>query len=63
MCPDCEARRQKLRQAFIDRRLREMVAEAAKGTAEMLGVKEKTGVADQEKTAAITKPERAKKGA
>lgn len=49
MCKDCAARRQQIRDAFIKRRFKELSAQAAKGAAEMIGLKEKTGAEDLEK--------------
>ena len=44
-----------MRQAFLQRRMREMIEQAAKGTAEIAGLKEKTGKADLERANASAK--------
>lgn len=49
MCPDCEARRAAIREAWIKKRLGEMAKEVAKGAAEVVGIKKKTGRADAKK--------------
>lgn len=47
MCPDCAARRQKIRDAWLQRNIRGTATEVAKGVAEVVGLKKKTGVAEQ----------------
>lgn len=54
-CENCKARRELLRQAFLQRRMKEMIEQAAKGTAEIAGLKEKTGKADLERASASAK--------
>lgn len=56
MCPDCEARRKLARDAFLNAKIGEAVAHAAKGAAEAAGLKKKTGVADQKKSRAKKAP-------
>ena len=46
-----------MRQAFLQRRMKEMIEQAAKGTAEVVGLKEKTGKADLERANATAKSE------
>lgn len=41
MCPECEERRRKARQAWLDRNILGVVEHVAKGAAEMVGVKRK----------------------
>lgn len=43
MCIDCEARRNLIRAAWLRANLGEVVVQAAKGAAEAIGLKEKTG--------------------
>lgn len=54
MCGECEARREVLRKLWVDRSILAAVANLAKGAAEAIGIKPKTGVAD------LTKLNRAK---
>ena len=42
MCPECRALRKKLRDALIERKIKEAVAAAAEGAAKMTGLKKKT---------------------
>lgn len=56
MCADCEARRKMARDALMSAKLGEALGHVAKGAAEIVGVKEKTG-ADE---LAAKKPKRAK---
>lgn len=61
MCPECKARREMARAALMRSAFGETAAQVIKGTAEMLGLKEKTGVAemeakDQPKPLALSKP-------
>ncbi|TDR34666.1 hypothetical protein [Aquamicrobium defluvii] len=44
MCADCEARRKMAREALLNARFSEALGHVAKGAAEILGIKEKTGV-------------------
>ncbi|WP_442596301.1 hypothetical protein ACSBPU_05575 [Parapusillimonas sp. JC17] len=46
MCPDCEARRRLARDAFLNAKIKEAVGHVAKGTAEAVGLKKKTGVVE-----------------
>lgn len=46
MCPDCEARRQLVRQAWLKAQLGEVVAQVATGAAEVVGLKPKTAEAE-----------------
>lgn len=46
MCPDCAARRQLIRNAFLNAKIAEAIGHVAKGAAEIVGLKEKTGAAD-----------------
>lgn len=48
MCPDCIARSQLLRAALLDARIKDALIHAAKGAAEMAGLKDKTGVAERD---------------
>lgn len=43
MCADCEARRKMARDALLSAKLGEAMGHVAKGAAEIVGVKEKTG--------------------
>lgn len=45
-CPDCAARRQALREALINSSITQAVTELAKGAAEVVGLKPKTGASD-----------------
>lgn len=61
MCPDCKARREMARKALMKSAFGEAAKQVIKGTAEMLGLKEKTGAAEmgekaQEKPLAPSKP-------
>ncbi len=56
MCPDCEARRKLARDAFLKARVGEAAAQVAKGMAEAVGLKEKTGSADLKEKQAFKKP-------
>lgn len=47
MCADCEARRQMARDALLNASLGEAITHIAKGTAEMIGIKAKTGAEEQ----------------
>lgn len=51
MCPDCEARRKLVRDAWTKARLGEAAAQVVKGAAEAAGLKKKTGA----KEAAVKK--------
>jgi len=46
MCPDCEARRKAIRDAWVNKKIAEAVKQAAKGAAEASGLKKKTGAND-----------------
>jgi len=58
MCTDCEARRKLARDAWVKGKIGEAAGHMAKGTAEMVGLKPKTGgqelarKPEREKTAA-----------
>lgn len=56
MCPDCEARRKAIRDAWVNKKIKESVQEVAKAAAELAGLKKKTGVADQKKSRARKTP-------
>lgn len=56
MCPDCAARRKAIRDAWVNKKIKEAVKEAAKGAAELAGLKKKTGVADRKKSRAQKTP-------
>lgn len=56
MCPDCEARRKLAREAFLNAKIGEAVAHAAKGAAEVVGLKKKTGAAELKKSRAKKTP-------
>lgn len=56
MCPDCKARAELVRQAFLDAKIKEAASHALKGAAELVGLKKKTGVA--EKSERDVKPSR-----
>lgn len=43
MCPDCEARRKLARDAWVKGKIGEAAGHIAKGAAEMVGMKTKTG--------------------
>ena len=43
MCPNCKARRDMARNAFLNAKMGEAVAHVAKGAAEAVGLKKKTG--------------------
>lgn len=43
MCADCEARRKMAREALLSAKLGEALVHVAKGAAEIVGIKEKTG--------------------
>lgn len=57
MCPECEARRKLARDAFLSAKIKEAVGHVAKGAAEAVGLKKKTGVAEAR---AKARPRRAK---
>lgn len=59
MCTDCEARRKLARDAFLAARLGEAVGLVAKGAAEMVGLKPKTGSEDLAKGEARSKRRKA----
>lgn len=44
MCADCDARRKMAREALLSAKLGEALGHVAKGAAEIVGIKEKTGV-------------------
>lgn len=44
MCADCEARRKLARDALLNARIGEALGHVAKGAAEIVGIKDKTGV-------------------
>lgn len=56
MCPDCEARRKLARDALLRAKIGEAVAHAAKGAAEAVGIKKKTGAAELKKSQAKKTP-------
>lgn len=43
MCPDCEARRKLVRDAWTNKRLGKAASHLVKGAAEVAGLKKKTG--------------------
>lgn len=47
MCKDCAARARMARDALFSAKIGEALGHVAKGAAEIVGVKEKTGVAEQ----------------
>lgn len=53
MCPDCEARRRLVRDALFNAKLGEAATHLAKGAAEAVGLKVKTGAAEQRKRRAV----------
>jgi len=56
MCPDCEARRKAIRDAWVNKKIKESVQEVAKGAAELIRLKKKTGEADMKKSQAKKTP-------
>lgn len=56
MCPECEARRKLARDAFLNAKIKEAVGHVAKGAAEVVGLKRKTGVAEVRAKAPKPKP-------
>lgn len=50
MCPDCEARRKLARDAFLNAKMSEAAGHIAKGAAEAVGLKKKTGVVESRTT-------------
>jgi len=54
MCADCEARRKMARDALLSAKFSEALGHVAKGAAEIVGIKEKTGA---EELAAKDDPE------
>lgn len=48
MCPDCEARRKMAREALMKSAFGDAALQVIKGTAEMLGLKQKTGADELE---------------
>lgn len=48
MCIDCKARLKMARDAFLNAKVGESIAHVAKGAAELVGIKEKTGAAELE---------------
>lgn len=46
MCADCEARRKMARDALLSAKLGEAAGQIVKGAAEIVGLKEKTGVVE-----------------
>ena len=46
MCPECEARRELVRKAWLQANGAAVVKNIAKGAAELVGAKAKTGMAD-----------------
>ena len=60
MCPECRALRKKLRDALVERKIKEAVKVAAEGTAKMTGVMKKSttkkSVADKKSTGTSGKP-------
>jgi len=50
-CLDCKARLQMARDALFKARVSESLGHAAKGVAEMVGIKPKTGLAEMEEKA------------
>lgn len=46
MCKDCAARARMAREALLNAKIGEALGHVAKGAAEMIGVKEKTGEAE-----------------
>lgn len=47
MCKDCAARARMAREALFSAKIGEALGHVAKGAAEIIGVKEKTGVSEQ----------------
>ena len=45
-CPDCEARRKMAREALLSAKIGEAMTQIAKGAAELVGMKEKSGSDD-----------------
>lgn len=56
MCKDCDARRKLARDALLSAKLGEVVAHVAKGAAEAVGLKKKTGTAELKKSQAKKTP-------
>lgn len=56
MCPDCEARRKLVRDAWTNKRLGKAASHLVKGAAEVAGLKKKTGTKEAltKKSAAVT---------
>lgn len=61
MCLDCEARRTMARNAFYRLQVGETISQLAKGAAEAVGLKEKTGVAESQAQTDDTPAEPAKR--
>lgn len=61
MCPDCEARRKLVRDAWTNKRLGKAASHLVKGAAEVAGLKKKTGTKEvQSKKQAVVTTETAK---
>lgn len=56
MCKDCVARARMAREALFSAKIGEALGHAAKGAAEIIGVKEKTGVSEQSARKGKTTP-------
>lgn len=50
-CPDCKARRELVRKAIFNAKIKEALGHIGKGVAEVVGVKPKTGANDLKSTA------------
>lgn len=55
MCTDCEARRKLARYAWVKGKIGEAAGHVAKGAAEMVGLKPKTGGVDKLKRSRVNK--------
>lgn len=60
-CPDCDARRRMARDALFNAKVGETLGHVVTGAAEAVGLKEKTGAADE--AAKAEKPEPKRKSA
>lgn len=62
-CKDCDARRDMLREAVLQSKIKEALCHALKGVSEIVGVKPKTGLAEQIEKSKKRKPSKENPGA
>lgn len=60
MCPDCAARRERVRERFLNAQFKKGVVELAKGAAEIVGLKEKNATKEADDIFLKRKPKTAK---